>query len=1198
MGSEEDERAIRAEIERRSHTIGVTVDWMTPSGRRRSVPVYVATVRNSCLNEVRTVQGKSDAEVRGKAKNLLLKWDEQEIRQRIAAAKTDARDRAKDDAERANQSLQETLTALGSLLPAALKTSPRLEWAELMDTAPFPPFSFEPPHPVQPPSPLPSSIPKPSFWEWLLPSLKRRRLALEAEILQGDQEKARAHEERWQSQVRAWEEARKKSWESHWRQKARYEEGQAERNREVEDFRRRFDAGEASAIEEYVRGVFERSTYPDCFPREYTAVYDAPRGTLVVDVMLPPQRAIPSVAEYRYVARGDEVRPTAMKKADHRALFEAALVQATLRTAYEAFHSLYTNHTKAISVRAWVRDLDPATGQEETRRVHALYATREQFFAVNLQHVDAKACLDRLGTEPSRMVPDRPPPRGESVPATAPERPVSYSPPEPGPGREPVRVEPLPGTVPLAVNLGYGLRVEVKVGGSSLTRGREPEEDSVTFDGVGFGTRSKKEGKAREQDCWVPPGSSVRIGGRELPGGGYYFGEGLPSLSSEWDAEPALIDPKLPANFTSPDRAGATMSYWPSYSTLTPAARAAHIEWMEQGRNDPGIGIGHVFLHFYGIERRILGDRSRSATLVAETRALLDEVRRLRELNGSNGSFRSYSGQFLDFVEFILPAPEAAAPSTPLEGRGWGIPPRLKKAIGTFISEGKPLPGEWAFAWLLHHPEVRFRTPARRCPEEFRKIFLIRYSQAYAEGLRVAARSVKWRVEYNPACSGIPRPQQVVVDGLPDIDRLSRPIHDLAELADRCADELDAYSRFVNRSPRAAGTLAAAALLPEGLVSPRETAGGKALLEWVDTSLAGKDHVVVEGKDLFARWPGVAGNKLRKADAVALAQVLEREGIGLEPDVRFGGAAPGKGEKVVLFRETQPSLKAPTPSYLAGSLLLRLASVVAAADGAVSPEEMDHLEEHLESSMDFSPPERTRLRAHLRHLAASPPGMGGVKKRLIEVPEGQRDLLANLLVSVAGADGRFEPAEVKVLGQLFKAMGLPEQEVFSRAHAHASRPTAPDVGPVSVFVAGAPARTFAVPQPPASEKPADVGRVTIDMEAVEVKLRETAAVASLLSGIFASEECEAPAAPEPAESVQEDLVEGFDAAHSRLLRGLAAKPQWSRPDLERVASEVGLLPDGALDVLNETALERCGEPLCEGDDPIDVNAVALSEFLR
>jgi hypothetical protein len=224
--------------------------------------------------------------------------------------------------------------------------------------------------------------------------------------------------------------------------------------------------------------------------------------------------------------------------------------------------------------------------------------------------------------------------------------------------------------------------------------------------------------------------------------------------------------------------------------------------------------------------------------------------------------------------------------------------------------------------------------------------------------------------------------------------------------------------------------------------------------------------------------------------------------------------------------------------------------------------------------------------------------MGGVKKRLAEVPEDQRDLLANLLVSVAGADGRFEPAEVKVLGQLFKAMGLPEQEVFSRAHAHASRPATPDVGPVSVFVPGAPPRGFAVPQPPAAGTPANPGRVTLDMKAVEVKLRETAAVASLLGGIFAQEEVGAPKGPETAAPVPADLVEGFDAAHSRLLRGLAAKTQWSRPDLERLAAEVGLMTDGALDVLNEAALERCGEPLCEGDDPIEVNAMALGEFLR
>ena len=42
-----------------------------------------------------------------------------------------------------------------------------------------------------------------------------------------------------------------------------------------------------------------------------------------------------------------------------------------------------------------------------------------------------------------------------------------------------------------------------------------------------------------------------------------------------------------------------------------------------------------------------------------------------------------------------------------------------------------------------------------------------------------------------------------------------------------------------------------------------------------------------------------------------------------------------------------------------------------------------------------------------------------------------------------------------------------------------------------------------------------------------------------------------------------------------------------------MATNLGLLPDGALETLNEAAFEAVGEPVCEGSDPIDINSYAV-----
>ncbi|MFX9995561.1 TerB N-terminal domain-containing protein, partial [Acinetobacter baumannii] len=80
-----------------------------------------------------------------------------------------------------------------------------------------------------------------------------------------------------------------------------------------------------------------------------------------------------------------------------------------------------------------------------------------------------------------------------------------------------------------------------------------------------------------------------------------------------------------------------SMSYWPSYTDMSPAARRAFLDWMQDGRRNPAYGIGHVFMFFYGLEHRLFVDRGDDAVL------LVREVERLLTIYGSNNSFRGYA---------------------------------------------------------------------------------------------------------------------------------------------------------------------------------------------------------------------------------------------------------------------------------------------------------------------------------------------------------------------------------------------------------------------------------------------------------------------------------------------------------------------------------------------------------------------------
>ena len=63
-----------------------------------------------------------------------------------------------------------------------------------------------------------------------------------------------------------------------------------------------------------------------------------------------------------------------------------------------------------------------------------------------------------------------------------------------------------------------------------------------------------------------------------------------------------------------------------------------------------------------------------------------------------------------------------------------------------------------------------------------------------------------------------------------------------------------------------------------------------------------------------------------------------------------------------------------------------------------------------------------------------------------------------------------------------------------------------------------------------------------------------------------------------------------------LLALVGAKEKWDRRELEAFAAERGMLLDGALEALNEAALDKCGQSLFEGEDPVEVSLEVWKEL--
>lgn len=671
---------------------------------------------------------------------------------------------------------------------------------------------------------------------------------------------------------------------------------------------------------------------------------------------------------------------------------------------------------------------------------------------------------------------------------------------------------------------------------------------------------------------WLPPGRRAQVGQWSLPRGAVYIGARL-TEGRPWGngVEPALIDPALPAEARGSCREDPGVGYWPTYQRMTPTARGAYLNWLVAPAFDPAANIGFVFLFFYGLERRVLLDAQTDAAARGEIPAIAKLVRELREVYAaSNASFGRYSAEFLGILDARNPPDlNRPPPAEALLGQADAQAMRIRIGLGMRVRAGLPIDIHWALCWARNDPEIALRTAAQRCTVEFNQLFARRFAAKYPKGLAVPENKTPLRVLYQPASPGLDAvADPVEIDGrpVPDVMVLKRPKQAIQLIADACMEDLDAYSRWLGKNPDQANSLPGLALLPRELLCERETPTLERFKARLAEAVSGPAGGLIDAAELFRVWPTVQADRFSKPEAVGLFQLMEALGYGIEPDVRFGAPRLGAAQKVAVFGVPADAPSAPSAEYAEAATLLHLAAMVSQAD-AVSREEERHLEELIEARLRLTPPERVRLRAHLKFLLANPVDTGGLKKRFDGLPRTEAESIADLLVGVAAADGRIDPSEVRILGRLFRNLGLAESDLHRRMHGAASATAGPS------------------PQPGPKAKPTKAkAGLALDLERLRQRQESTQRVAALLQGVFGDQEDEVPVQPPTAAAPPHARIDGLDAAHTAFFLALGERDAWDRDALAALAARHRLMPDGAVDRLNETAFERCDAPLLDGDE--------------
>lgn len=699
---------------------------------------------------------------------------------------------------------------------------------------------------------------------------------------------------------------------------------------------------------------------------------------------------------------------------------------------------------------------------------------------------------------------------------------------------------------------------------------------------------------------WLSPNTECRVAGRLIPHGMIYVGEGLTPVSGWADTDPALISPRLSVPKPGRTTRADPMGYWPSYSEITPANRAIYLDWLATGRSDPDIDLGYVFLFFYGLERRLMVDLAQSAlgSQAEEVQLLVAELERLLSIYGEHRSFRGYCRSLVEAAGIIHAHTPAYSFEPPRDASVYEISSVVRLAIGQLVNEGRPIPGPWAFAWVVQDPETRLRTPSKRCPDEFRSLFLTRYEAKFGEGMTVKPNKRRLRIEYRGASASLREPIELPCGDLPDVSALSRPLKPLRALIDSVEDDLSAYSRIVGRSTEASNSPEAIASLPPELAAGRSNPEIEALFTWLAEELGDDAIAVLSARDILARWPSEKEDRLSKRELGSLTRLLASRGLGFDPDPQFGATSLKASANAAVFRTEEGPVGAPSAAYRSTALLLHLSTMVAAADGEVAAEERSLLDHQIATSAHLTDDERRRLRAHTAVLLSQPPSTAGLKKRLEAVNEHQKEAIAEFAIAVTGADGHIDPGEIKTLEKLYRMLGMEPSRAAVDIHSmKAAGEWSPANAPVTVRPPAPATSSYTIPPDPSAASADATEGFSLDMKRVEKTLAETAVVSSLLSEIF---DDEPDSAGPPVDNAPPDVqrVAGLDDRHTAILRELVGTAELSRDHFDAVCDRLGLLSDGAIEVLNDAAFETVNYPLIEGDDPLEIDTDALEKMLE
>ena len=389
------------------------------------------------------------------------------------------------------------------------------------------------------------------------------------------------------------------------------------------------------------------------------------------------------------------------------------------------------------------------------------------------------------------------------------------------------------------------------------------------------------------------------------------------------------------------------------------------------------------------------------------------------------------------------------------------------------------------------------------------------------------------------------------------------------------------------------GVFAGGEPIPTGMSFPTSP-----LLLWFEDAADDQQRLLISFGDLIDKI-GTKDAPANQAQLTASYEILGRSGIALEPDFRPGRRKLTREDLVLLYRPQ--TLKLQSEATARKRLWVDAAITIAASDGEVTADQVDDIIEHLESRKLVPESEVERFTNYGVWLARTKRYDNNFTRlKSSAMTNAQRTALGALIIAIALRDGTVTENERRSVQRAYKAIGLPLEQLDEI------------LTPATAAVPGAAPGTAAT-SPGISIDWAAVARLQAETVEVQAILATTLNTDDLAAG---PEEVDAAAAGDSpvashnldssitspaasnAPSSGNSLVApvltvatsfpGLDPRAVQVIQQLRSHSEVTAQQLKSICQGSGLLPNAAIDVINEWADEHLGDRLIDGEGPYSI----------